>query len=538
MGAEGLIGDKFATAGLLYAIIAGTLGIVSYVDLNKHTDAHDRTTVFYETSSTFTHDPNYHSHALLKPKPGTAGNTSTLGAKDNGGETYTMTAYHGTTSQVTLPHGQLILSSHGPHQDWVELMPQKGWWTPTAHSGLGAPMFAPKNSFTCLGDLFPGGEGNTSNLTSSIAINYNGTRLFFGTDNERPGDFVVWEYSHATGAYAYHSRVAIDNQTGTKTCASIDVSNDGDRVICGASDDFSGTGSFWIWHWNENTGVWDAEMEATVPTGAGASAAVGHTVVLSGDGRQAFVYAPGYSSNAGAFYLYRRNPATNVWTLGEAVTDINGADDTAVTYLNTSRAGATMSKDGRSVYVTYYVGVNTIMRHFEVNLDTGTTITQTGTYTLAQSVERATVLSVSHDGTRISVTFGENGVLPAIVGTYEKHSASYSESTSDAIRTVGNAVTAPLDFDGNEWATDIKMAHSGRLWCATGDTHANATNLGLWCYYRNEQEDAYRPVQLSQYSASGATAAGNCGNGNVGLSGDGRVAVIGCPLTQQACVSA
>lgn len=525
-----------ASAVAAMALIGLVLGAIALHKVNNHD--HDRPSVYLYPSSTTALDPSAYSHIILDPKPDTTGNLTTLGAADDGTHLLISAAPH-TTSSVSLPVGQLILSSDGPDQHWVKLGHHHHWKV-LSHSGNAAPTFAPKNSFTCLGDLYPGGAGNTSNLTSALALSYNGSRLFFGTANERPGDFVVWQYSEALSSYQYHSRVTVTNQTGNQLCSVIDVSAAGDRVICGSPDDFSGTGAFWIWHWNENTGVWDAELEATVPDGAGASAAVGTTVVMSATGHVVFVYAPGYSSNAGAYYIYTRNTDTNVWTLGEAVTDITrGASGSFTTSVNSSTSGATMSKDGKNVFVTYYAstGASTYLHHHLVSYETGLTVASgTGVQTIATLVGRSTVLTSSHDGGTVTIAFSASGGYAAFVASYEK--SALVEQSSTYFRTIGDGIAQPTDFDGSAWATDVKLAHSGRMWCVAGTSHAaNASNVGAWCYYLNEQLDAFRPVQLTKLFPTDASDNGNCGSGAVGLSGDGRRLVIGCPLNEEACVS-
>jgi hypothetical protein len=162
------------------------------------------------------------------------------------------------------------------------------------------------------GKLTGSGSSSGSLLGSSVALSGDGGTALVGGYGDNGNVGAAWVFTRdGSGNWTQQGSKLVG--TGAIGSAfqgfSVALSNDGNTALVGGKLDNSNAGAVWVF--GRNNGTWTQEGNKLVGTGAVGAAQQGASVALSGDGVTAFVGGPADNTQAGAMWVFGRDPNGN-----------------------------------------------------------------------------------------------------------------------------------------------------------------------------------------------------------------------------------
>lgn len=293
---------------------------------------------------------------------------------------------------------------------------------------------------------------------------------------------------------------------------SVALSGDGSTAIVGGENDNRGIGAAWIW--TRSRGVWTQQTKL-VGTGYVGAAAQGWSVSLSRDGATAIVGGPVDHSNAGAAWVFRRS--RGVWTQQAKLvgTDAKGAA--------AQGSAVALSSDGNIAIVGGQAD-NFVNRGVSGWVGAAWVFTRSlGAWTQRAKLVGTGAIGLAEQGH--SVALSSDGDTAVVGGPSDNHATGaiwvFKRSHrvwSQQSKLIGaGAVSKPV-LQG----FSVSLSRDGDTIIAGGP--GDNGNVGAaWVFIRSG-------AGWTQTKLIGTGAAGPFGavQGNsVGLSGDGKIAIIG-----------
>jgi hypothetical protein len=304
--------------------------------------------------------------------------------------------------------------------------------------------------------------------------------------------------------------------------ADLDINDDGDYIIAGASgedggsgDPTSGAGAAYIFTRSGST--WTQQAKLT-PSDAAANDSFGFAVSISGDATYAIVGAYYKGSGDGAAYIFTRSGST--WTQQAKLTVGSAGDDTRFGYYVAMNRDGTYVVANASKYNSYTGRTHVFSR----SGSTWTEYTSTLDPSDVASGDRVSYLDINADGDYVVLGAWSNdddGSRSGSAYIFNRSGSTWSQqaklTASDAQASDDFGKSVSISSDGDRVIVGAYGEDGG-----SGDPTSSAGAA-----YVFERDDTTW-TEVKKLTASDATAADNFGS-QVGISGDGGYAIAGAP---------
>jgi hypothetical protein len=358
------------------------------------------------------------------------------------------------------------------------------------------------------------GSGATGNAKQgrSVAISNDGNTILVGGSDDNGSIGAAWVWVRSAGVWSQQgAKLTGASPVGTpQQGRAVALSGDGNTAMVGGWSDNSNQGAVWVW--TRSAGTWTAQGSKMVGTGGTATGQQGWSVSLSYDGNTAAVGANADNAWVGAAWIWTRSGST--W--------MQQGNKLVGTAVANSKIGfsVSLSADGNKVAVGGAGDPGTGVGATWIFTRSGTTWTQFGSKLIASDGSatpgQGESVSMSGDGTTLSVggsgdTSGTGAVwiwtAPANAWTQQGTSLRVTGNTGALYRQV----TVSISGDGNTAIAGVPQdnAPGGSVWAFTRSN-------GVWSQ------------QAGPFTCSGVGYLQDAGL-SVALSTDGTTAIIGVP---------
>jgi hypothetical protein len=337
---------------------------------------------------------------------------------------------------------------------------------------------------------------------NNLALSYDGGILAVGLNAAAYGDSVLEIWTNNNGQYiATAAPIPPPGSTiAPATQGSVSINNDGTIIALGISDDNANIGAVYIYAFDGTN--WNLQGSKITGLGEVGVGQFGFSVSLNGTGNLLVVGCPeeGIMSQ-GAVYVYN----LNVLTAPVLVTKINGTILSGEFGYNVhfSADGSTLAVGAPSVMTTVTFGSVFI-------------------YTKVQSLwtQQATFnISTSPDFFGLQVSLSGDGNILAV--SSDVSITMYYRNPQSAWST-GALLPFPYDLVEPNWDSGFlnSLSQDGNTLCAS-DNNNNQSTGASWSYTQG-------PLGTWIQNGPGFVGTGGAGGnqGNVALSGDGKVAAV------------
>lgn len=189
------------------------------------------------------------------------------------------------------------------------------------------------------------GTGNSGNSVqgTSVALSSDGKTAVIGGPSDKPSTSTIgatWVFTRIGSTWTQAQKLVGTGTTGSSAQGtSVAVNYNGTRIFIGATGDNSNTGAVWVFDLNQN-GTW---LEQTRLPGVSSSSKFGTSVATNREGDLLIIGASAYGSSVGAVYIYQYSGGA--WS-EVSNSQFQGSGNTGSSNQGKSVA---MSKDGTSV---------------------------------------------------------------------------------------------------------------------------------------------------------------------------------------------
>ena len=293
----------------------------------------------------------------------------------------------------------------------------------------------------------------------------------------------------------------------------ISLSADGNTAIVGAPGDNTNVGAAWIFVRSGTS--WTQQGSKLVGSGASGAAAQGYAVAISADGNTAVIGGRADNTNTGAIWIFTRSGAT--WTQQGSKLVGSGASGAA-------RQGSSVavSADGNTVAEggsddNSNAGANWIFTR------TGTAWAQQGSKLVGTgasgSAQQGTSIALSSDATTLASGGPADNSFAGAIWIFTVNSGSWTQQGS---KLVGTGSSGGSSYQGYGLALSADGAT-----LAEGGSNDNGDIGAAWVFTRSGTTWSQ---QGSKLTATGEIGTGQFGDGNMSITADGTVILVGAPF--------
>jgi hypothetical protein len=154
---------------------------------------------------------------------------------------------------------------------------------------------------------------------TGVALSSDGNVLAFGGDGDAGGIGATWVFTRSNGVWTQLGSKIVGSHVGVSDQGfQVQLSDDGNTLAIGGSQDDSYTGAVWIYTRSGNSMTFQAKL---IGGGSIGNAAQGFSLSLSGDGNVLISGGESDDSSNGAFWVFTRSGST--WDSGVKVSGSN-----------------------------------------------------------------------------------------------------------------------------------------------------------------------------------------------------------------------